>query len=114
MNEESLRQKLEVERVEAEQQRRGFMRWIILLSANLNRPVQSTDQFLLGVVRAEYADATEMQIRRELDYLQSRELLAMTADPASGRVRVSLTRYGIDVAEYTVDVEPGILRPPRI
>lgn len=91
--------------------RREFTRWIVLLAANINRPTHSTLRFLLQIVQAEYLDATEMELRRELDYLESRELLTIHTDPIGG-VRVELTRDGIDVAEYTVEVEPGIARPP--
>lgn len=100
-------------RNQAARARRGFSRWIVLLAANINRPTHSTLRFLLQIVQAEYPDATEMELRRELDYLESRELLIIHTDPIGG-VRMELTRDGIDVAEYTVDVEPGILRPAYV
>ena len=99
--------------IQAARARREFSRWLVLMSANINRPVQSTLRFLLQIVQAEYPDATEMELRHELDYLESRELLTIHTDPVGG-VRVKLTRDGIDVAEYTVDVEPGIARPPYV
>lgn len=97
--------------VTAEQRsRREFMRWILLMAANLNRPVHSTVKFLLLVVRGEYPDATSAEVQRELDYLESRDLLKVHKDHM-GSVTVDLTRYGMDVVEYTVAVEPGIARP---
>ena len=75
--------------------------------------IRSRLRFLLQVVRGEYADATEVQIRRELDYLESRDLVKVFTDPL-GQVSADLTRFGIDIAEYTVPVEPGIARPPKV
>lgn len=106
MNEEQIH-------VQAARARRGFMRWLVLLAANINRPTHSTQRFLLQIVHAEYPDATALELRRELDYLESRKLLTIHTDPVGG-VRVELSRDGIDVAEYTVDVEAGIMRPPYV
>lgn len=100
-------------RNQAARARREFTRWIVLLAANINIPVHSTLRFLLQIVQAEYPDATEMELRRELNYLESRKLLIIHTDPV-GNVRIELTRDGIDVAEYTVEVEPGIARPPYV
>ena len=113
MNEESLRQRIELERAQATLDRSAFMRWIVLLAMNINRPTHATLHFLRQVVRGEYADATELQVRRELDYLESRDLVKVFTDPL-GQVSAELTRFGIDIAEYTVDVEPGIARPPKV
>lgn len=93
--------------------RREFVRWLVLLAANINRPVHSTVSFLLQVIRAEYPDLTALELRRELDYLASRGLLVVHSDPVNN-IRIDLTRDGVDVAEYTVDVEPGIMRPPYV
>lgn len=106
MNEDTLR-------IQAARARREFIRWILLLAANINRPTHSTLRFLLQVVQGEYPDATEMEVRRELDYLESRNLVVVTVDPLN-QVSTDLTRYGIDIAEYTVPMEPGIARPPKV
>ena len=53
-----------------------------------------------------------MQVRRELDYLDSRGIAKVFTDTL-GQVSANLTRHGIDLAEYTVPVEPGIARPPK-
>ncbi len=98
---------------QASRARREFLRWLILLAANINRPTHSTPRFLQQIAQAEYPDATALEMRRELDYLESRELLIIHTDPVGG-VRVELTRHGIDVAEYTVEVEAGIARPPYV
>ncbi|MNW20815.1 hypothetical protein D3C71_2213900 [compost metagenome] len=64
------------------------------------------------MAQSEYPNATELELRRELDYLADRELVKLTKEP-SGRWFATLTRYGTDVVEYTVDCEPGIARPSK-
>ena len=49
----------------------------------------------------------------ELHYLRERDLCHVETDPL-GYVTASLTRHGVDVAEYTVAVEPGIARPAKV
>ncbi|MDR0458221.1 MAG: hypothetical protein LBH10_04220 [Burkholderiaceae bacterium] len=105
MNEAMLRE-------QAARARREFLRWILLLTLNLSRPAHATLRMLLGVAQGEYPDATELEVRRELDYLEGRELLRVFIDPL-GQVSADLTRHGIDVVEYTVPVDPGIARPPK-
>ena len=92
--------------------RREQLRWLIMLTLNRARPEPVADDLPLGVARAIYPDATTLELRRELDYLAGRELLECQHLP-SGQWFVKLTRHGVDVAEYTVDCEPGIARPPK-
>ena len=113
MNEDDLRRHIETERAQTERERREFMRWILLLAANINRPTHSTLRFLLSVVKGEYQNATELEVRRQLNYLESRDLVEVFTDTL-GQVSVNLTRHGTDIAEYTVPVEPGIARPPKV
>lgn len=100
-------------RAQADRSRREFIRWILLLAANINLPTHSTLRFLHQVVQGEYPDATELEVRRALDYLESRDLVKIMTSPV-GHVTADLTRYGIDVAEYTIDCEPGIARPSKL
>lgn len=106
MNEDTIR-------LQSARYRREFIRWVLIMAANLNRPTHSTLRMLLGVVQGEFPDATDLEVRRELDYLDSRGLCGVTIDPL-GQVSVELTRYGIDIAEYTVACDAGILRPPKV
>lgn len=99
--------------LQAARARREFMRWVLLLAANINRPVHSTQRFLLQVVQGEYPDATELEVRRELDYLESRGLVKIKTDPL-GQISVDLQRYGIDLVEYTVECDAGIMRPAKV
>ena len=86
--------------------RRESLRWLILLTLNNARPIGAFEGPILAVAQSEYPDATPLELRRELDYLADRELVQLDKQP-SGRWLADLTRYGVDVAEYTVACEPG-------
>lgn len=92
--------------------RRESMRWLILLTLNNARPIGAYEELVLFTLQAIYSDATDSEVRRELDYLSDRGLVGIKKEP-SGRWFADLTRYGVDVAEYTVDCDPGIARPPK-
>ena len=92
--------------------RRESMRWNLINTLNLLRPHTTGDHYLLDVMRAIYMDATHLELRRELDYLEERNLINLTRRP-DGQWFADLTRYGIDIAEYTIDCEPGISRPEK-
>ncbi|MNV62503.1 hypothetical protein D3C71_1550510 [compost metagenome] len=92
--------------------RRETMRWLILLTLNNARPLGAHENLVLSVAQAQYPDATPLELRREMDYLDDRELVKLVKSP-SGPWHAELTRHGVDVAEYTVDCEPGIARPPK-
>ena len=79
--------------------RRESMRWNILLTLNNARPIGAYE-------------ATALELRRELDYLADRSLVDLKKEP-SGRWFADVTRYGVDIAEYTVDCQPGIARPVK-
>jgi len=98
--------------VDMDKVRRESIRWTILLTLNNGRPAPLYEEVILSVVQAVYPDASALEIRRELDYLHDRHLLAAIKEPG-GRWKADLTRYGVDVAEYTVDCEPGIARPAK-
>ena len=92
--------------------RREALRWLILLTLNNARPIGAFEGLVLSVAQSEYPDATALELRRELDYLSVRELIRLDKQP-SGKWHAELTRHGTDVAEYTVDIEPGIARPAK-
>ena len=91
---------------------RESMRWYILLTLNNARPVDPHEAVVLSTIQGIYPDATPLELRRELDYLADRKLVELRKEP-SGRWFADLTRYGVDVAEYTVDCDPGIARPAK-
>lgn len=92
--------------------RRETLRWLIILTLNNARPIGAYEEVVLSVAQAQYPDATPLEVRRELDYLADRELVDVRKEPG-GRWFADLARYGVDVAEYTVDCEPGIARPAK-
>ena len=92
--------------------RREALRWLILLTLNNARPMGAFEGVVLSVAQAEYPDATALELRREMDYLCERDLVNLDKQP-SGRWKADLTRFGVDVAEYTVVCEPGIARPAK-
>ncbi|MFZ2986601.1 hypothetical protein [Ideonella sp.] len=92
--------------------RRESLRWLVLLTLNNARPLGCAEGHILSVAQTQYPDASPLELRRELDYLHGRELVSVNKLP-SGPWHAELTRHGVDVAEYTVDVEPGIARPAK-
>ncbi|MDA8257954.1 MAG: hypothetical protein M0Z99_20405 [Betaproteobacteria bacterium] len=92
--------------------RRETMRWNILLALNNARPIGAYEELVLATMQGMFPDASALEVRRELDYLADRELVELRKEPG-GRWFADLTRYGVDVAEYTVDCDPGIGRPGK-
>ncbi|MBB2778604.1 hypothetical protein [Comamonas aquatica] len=92
--------------------RRESLRWLILLTLNNARPMGAQESPILSVAQSIYPDATPLEMRRELDYLHDRDLVDLNKSP-SGPWHAELTRYGVDIAEYTIDCEPGIARPTK-
>lgn len=92
--------------------RREALRWLIILTLNNARPIGAFEGPILSVAQAEYPDATATELRRELDYLDDREVLRLDKQP-SGKWFAELTRIGVDLAEYTIPCEAGIARPAK-
>lgn len=92
--------------------RREHMRWVVLLALNNARPLGAMESVVLAVVQAVYPDASPLELRKELDYLSDRELIKLVKRP-DGPWHADLTRFGVDVVEYTVDCQPGIARPAK-
>lgn len=90
--------------------RRESIRWYVLLTLNNARPEGCYEEVVLVTIQGLYADATPQEIRRELDYLADRQLIEVRREP-HGRWFSHICRHGVDVAEYTVDCDPGIARP---
>lgn len=92
--------------------RRESIRWHCILTLNNARPIGAYEESILSVVQAVYPDASALEVRQALDYLEVRDLVRIEREP-HGRWHARLTRHGIDAAEYTVDIEPGIARPAK-
>ena len=63
-------------------------------------------------MRGIYHQVTALELRQQLEYLSDRKLVALVKQP-SGRWFADLTRLGVDIAEYTIDCQPGIARPEK-
>ena len=92
--------------------RRETLRWVTLLTLNSARPLGAVELLILDTVRQVIPDATPHEVRAELDYLAERGLVHLDG-LQSCQWHAKLTRYGTDVAEYTVECEPGIARPTK-
>lgn len=92
--------------------RRESMRWYLILALYNARPERVAEEIVLATMQAIYSDATAIEVRKELDYLEDRKLVVLKKEP-SGRWWSDLTRYGVDIAEYTIDCDPGIARPRK-
>lgn len=110
MNSDDIRIQLGQAHIMQARQRSETLRWLLLVTLNVARPEGAEMNTLLLVMRAEYPDATALELRRELDYLASRDLISIHADHM-GHTSYKLKRYGVDVQNYTVPCEPGIARP---
>ena len=92
--------------------RRESMRWVILLTLQNARPIGAHEGLILSTIQGVYPDATALEVRRELDYLHARLVVELEKAP-HGVWSAELTALGVDIAEYTVDVHPGIARPVK-
>lgn len=98
--------------IDMEKARREQIRWLILFAANAGRPEPVAEGLVLGAIQAVPVQCTALELRREMDYLEERGLLHI-AKHEGAPWTAELTRHGVDVVEYTVDVQPGIARPKK-
>jgi len=98
--------------IDQEKVRRETMRWTVILTLLNASPMGAFEELVLATVQGMFPDATALEVRRVLDYLSDRDLVMLDKQP-SGRWFADLTRYGTDIAEYTVDCDPGIARPTK-
>lgn len=92
--------------------RRESLRWYLILALYNARPEEVCEEVVQTTMRSIYPDVTPLEVRQQLDYLAERELVELRKEP-SGRWWGKLSRCGVDIAEYTIDVEPGIARPAK-
>jgi hypothetical protein len=96
----------------ASKARRELMRWQLLVSLHIAAPYGMNATALKPIISATYPDVTDVEIKRHLEYLKERALIYCSTDPL-GNLFAKLDRYGFDVAEYTVECDPGIARPSK-
>ncbi|MDW3715334.1 MULTISPECIES: hypothetical protein [unclassified Pseudomonas] len=98
--------------IDIEKTRRESMRWYILVALNHARPVDPHEALVLTTIQGIYTDATQLEVRRELDYLADRRLATLDKRP-DGVWICGLTHFGVDLVEYSTECRVGIARPPR-
>lgn len=96
--------------IDLEKIRREQLRWLLVLVLDRARPYGLHESVLLGAAQDQFRDASALEVRRALDYLEDRRLVIIKRSPA-GPWEADITRYGTDIAEYTIECEPGIARP---
>lgn len=89
------------------------MRWLVLLCLDYARPVGCGESLIASTVQQEIPDLTLRDVRLQLDYLEERKLVKVT-NKHQNNWHAELSRYGIDIVEYTVECEPGIARPNKL
>lgn len=102
-----------IDGIDLVKRRREHIRWILLRALDNARPGGTNESVLLQTIQALYVDATQQEIRRELGYLEDRELIDVS-ERHTGLWQAELGRIGVDLVEYTVACEPGIARPPKV
>lgn len=90
---------------------RETKRWLILQCLDCARPLGAGEALLISAL-SDTVHITQLELRRELDYLDDRELVELSGRNGA-QWHAKLTRHGVDVVEYTVDCEPGIARPQK-
>lgn len=92
--------------------RREALRWHLIQALYFARPSELCEEVIQTTMRDIVPDVSPLEVRQQLDYLSDRELVKLRKEP-SGRWWGDLTRIGTDLAEYTIDCEPGIARPAK-
>jgi hypothetical protein len=98
--------------IDIEKAKREQLRWLILETLNAARPIGANEGLINQTVSDIQGGVTILELRRELDYLEDRELVKITGKN-SPVWHAELTRTGVDVVEYTVDCDAGIARPKK-
>lgn len=98
--------------IDLQKAQRETLRWLVLATLDAARPIGAPETLVLSAIQGVPLPVTALELRRELDYLADRGLVEITGRE-SPVWHATLTRAGVDVVEYTVDVEPGIARPRK-
>lgn len=96
-----------------EKSKREVVRWRILKTLYIGRPIGAPESIIFETLLGSGLAVTNLQLRQELDYLRDRKLLVLSNEHTA-EWHAELTRYGVDLVEYTVDCKPGIARPPQV
>ena len=89
------------------------MRWRIIQALNIGRPAPLSEDTLMQCVSGGDMPLQPHDLRVELDYLETRKLIEISGRGTQPQWDSRLTRYGMDLAEYAIECESGIARPPK-
>ena len=92
--------------------RRESIRWHIMVAVNSGRPEAVAETLVLSAIQSIPIECTARELRRELDYLFDRKLVALQRLEGAAWL-AELTRHGVDFVEYTIGAEPGIARQKK-
>lgn len=95
-----------------EQKQREDARWRMLRVLDAGRPIGVNEAIVWRVLHDVKISFSQMQIRRELKYLQDLSLVDIQGED-SETWSANLTASGVDIVEYTVECPPGIARPKK-
>ncbi len=98
--------------MDMEKARREAIRWSIIVALNAGRPEPTAETLVLSAIQSIPIECTARELRRELEYLAERDLVEVKRLEGAPWI-AHLTRHGIDVAEYTVECDPGIARTKK-
>lgn len=98
--------------MDMERANREIARWQALVAINSGRPYPVAETLILSALQSIPLQLTALELRRELDYLADRKLVDLQRHEGAPWT-ADLTRYGVDVVEYTLDCDPGIARPKK-
>jgi len=98
--------------VDFQKARRETLRWYILLTLHAGGYLGCGELLIQSTLTSIVIGVTQAEIRRELDYLEQRELVETLYRDSPSWV-AKLTRTGTDLVEYTVPCDPGIARPAK-
>ena len=87
-------------------------RWEVLRVLHVGGRIGATEEMILATLRAMWIGINREWVRDQLDYLESRKLVDVERHQIKSW-RAKLTRYGVDLATYVIDCEPGIDRPDK-
>lgn len=98
--------------IDLERAQREEARWRILRVLDAGRPLPVSESVIWRVLQDINLPITPHGLRRELDYLRDRKLITVM-DEDQPTWSAELTRYGVDIVEYTIPCEAGIARPKK-
>ena len=88
------------------------IRWDIIRTLRVGGHLGATERMIKDVLIAGYIEVSDHFIRDQITYLEKRKLIDVSRSEIEPW-RLTLTRHGYDIADYQVDCEPGIHRPPH-